>query len=97
MTTTISKKENKTISKKENKTTASPSLREIRLSKGLSATEVAYHTGVSQGSIYNWENATHPPQIPLRGFIGYANALGISIEELADAIDSTFESESKAN
>lgn len=59
-------------------------LQELRLKAGLSQSQLARTAGVPVGSLKNWEQGRRLPQLDAAWRL--ANALGISLDELAGKV-----------
>lgn len=56
-------------------------LKELRLEKNLTQSELAKETGLSQNGIANWENGKRIPNINV--VITFANFFGVTVGQLA--------------
>ena len=60
---------------------------EYRKSLSLSQRELAIATGITDQTISNWEKGVCNPRLSLSQFKALANALGLSIDQLAELME----------
>lgn len=61
----------------------------LRIAKGLRQEDIAAAVGVSPQTVSNWETGRTEPKLKARQFQKLCSMLGVTIDELADILDST--------